>query len=457
MEEKDIVVIGGGAAGYQAASRASLLGGKVVVIEKGDLGGVCVNWGCIPMLFLLHQVGLVRAIKLAKEDGIHAGEVGVDFGRLKSAKDALVKSMSDRMKDNLKARHIEVVWGCGRLASPNRVKVELEGGRIQTVPARKVILATGSIPKRLSVRGADGEGVITVKEALGFSSVPKSAVIVGGGVIGLEIATFWANLGCLATLVEIMPRLIPDEDMDLSLSMEQALKAQGIHVYTGSEVQSIEDVEGAKSVTIAGEGGEHKLAAQVVVFAIGQSPWVEGLGLEDAGVALHNGRIETNERMETSVPGIYAAGDATGEIMLANVATAQGMVAAQNAMGGNESMDYRVVPRTIRTFPEIGAVGITEQEARHREMDIKVGKYPLERNAKASILKDRSGFVKIIADARSEEIIGLHILGPQATEVIHEALMIMQVRATVRDVATALHAHPCLHEAINQAALALRH
>jgi len=456
MEEKDVVVIGGGAAGYPAASRASHLGGKVMVVEKDNWGGICVNWGCIPMLFLLHQVGLVRAIKQAKEDGIHVGKVDIDFSTMKIAKDAFVKSTSERIKGNLAGSHIEMVSGCGKLASPDRVEIKLEDGTSQTVHAKKVILATGSVPKRLNVKGSDGEGVLTMKEALGLHSIPKSAVIIGGGVIGLEIATLWSNLGCRATVVEIMPHLIPNEDLDLSLSMEQVLGGEGIQVYTGTEVQSIEDVKGGKTVTIGGKGGRNKLEAQVVLFAMGQSPSVECLGLEDVGVAFNKGGIRTNERMETTVPGIYAAGDATGIIMLANVGMAQGMVAAQNAMGGNETMNYRVVPRTIRTFPEIGAVGVTEQEAKESRLDIKVGKYPLKGNAKASVQKDRSGFVKIIADAKSEEILGLHILGPQATELIHEALMIMRMRATVRDVANALHGHPCLHEAIQRAAQAMR-
>lgn len=456
MEQRDVVVIGGGAAGYPAASLASHLGGRVMMVEKEYLGGVCVNWGCIPMLFLLHQVGLVRAIKQAQEDGIRVGEIDVDFDRLKAAKDTFVKSTADRMKDNLKARNIDVVEGCARLLSPDRVEIEYRDGERQEVRAKKIILATGSIAKRLSVQGADGKGVMTMKEALGFGSVPKSAVIIGGGVIGLEMASFWANLGCKVTVSEIMPRLIPREDIELSLSMEQILSEEGIQVYTATEVQGIEDAGGQKMVTLAGKGGRHKISAQVVVFAMGQRPWVEDLGLEKIGAALNKGGIQTDERMETTVSGIYAAGDATGEIMLANVGMAQGLVAARNAMGGNETMDYRVVPRTIRTFSEIGAVGITEQEAEQRNLDIKIGKYPLTRNAKASILKDRRGFVKIIAEAESEKIIGLHILGPQATELIHEAVIVMQMGATVRDVAVALHAHPCLHEALNQAARGLK-
>jgi dihydrolipoamide dehydrogenase len=456
MEKKHVVVIGGGAAGYPAASRISQLGGTVTIVEKGNWGGICVNWGCIPMLFLLHQVGLIRAIKQAKEDGIQVDNVGIDFGTMKKAKDAFVKSTSERIKNNLSASKIEMVSGCGRLSSPDRVEIKLDDGTRQTVQAKKVILATGSVPKRLNVKGSDGEGVLTMKEALGLNFIPKSAAIIGGGVIGLEIATFWAALGCAATIVEIEPYLIPNEDLDLSLAMEQILKGEGIQVYTSTEVQSIEDVKGGKCVTIAGKEGKHELEAQVVLFAMGQSPSVEGLGLENVGVAFNKEGIRTNERRETSIPGIYAAGDVTGMIMLANVGMAQGMVAAQNAMGGNETMNYRVVPRTIRTFPEIGAVGVTEQETKARDLSVRIGKYPLKGNAKASVHKDRSGFVKIIADAKTEEILGLHVLGPHATELVHEALMIMQMRATVQDVAQALHGHPCLHEAINRAAQMMR-
>lgn len=452
MEERDVVVIGGGAAGYPAASRASQLGAKVMVVEKEKWGGICVNWGCIPMLFLLHQVGLVRAIRQAQEDGIRVGKVDIDFGTLKAAKDAFVESTSERIKGNFATSHIEMVSGCGRLASPDRVEIKLTDGRTQTVHAKKVIVATGSVPKRLNVKGSDGQGVFTMKEALGLYDLPKSAVIIGGGVIGLEIATLWSNLGCSATVVEIMPRLIPHEDLDLSVSIEQILRGEGIQICTDSEVQSIEDVKGGKSVSVAGKGGKHKLEAQVVLFAMGQSPAVEGLGLENVGVAFSKEGIRTNSRMETSMPGIYAAGDTTGMIMLANVGMAQGMVAAKNAMGGNETMNYRVVPRTIRTFPEIGAVGVTEQEAKEGGLDVKVGKYPLKGNAKASVHKDRSGFVKIIADAKTQEILGLHVLGPHATELVHEALMILQMKATVRDVANAPHGHPSLHEAINRAA-----
>lgn len=455
MDDKHVVVIGGGAAGYTAAVRASQLGGKVILVEREKLGGICLNWGCVPMLFLIRCVGLLQLMKEVKDDGINVGKVTVDFDRLIAAKDTVVKTVTSRMQDTLKANNIEVIRGWARLASPNRVEVELDCGPRRIIEAKKVIVAAGSVPKRLSLPGAEGSGVITLKGALELNQVPKSSVIIGGGVTGLELATFWANLGSVVNVVEIMPQIIPNEDRELALSIEQALRGDGVQIYTGAEVDRIDDIEGAKSVTISGKGVERKLEVQLVVFAVGQTPVVEGLGLEDVGVAVSKGRIQTNRRMETSVEGIYAAGDATGETMLANVGMAQGTVAAENAVDGNSTMDYRVIPRCIRTLPEIGAVGITERQARERELDVRIAKFPLTANTKTSILRERSGFVKIIADSTSGEILGVHIIGPQATELIAEAVMTMQMRGTIQNVARSIHGHPSVHEAIKAAALGL--
>jgi dihydrolipoamide dehydrogenase len=452
MDERNVFVIGGGAAGYPAAARAAQLGGKVTLVEKDKLGGICVNWGCIPMQFLLRNATLVQILKGVKEDGINVGRVGVDYSRLIAAKSTVVESTADRIQANLKASNVEIVRGQGRLVSPDRVEIERDDGSREVFSAKKVILAPGSVPKRLSIPGAEGEGLITMKEALEISSVPKSAVIIGGGVIGLELATFWAHLGCAVSIVEIMPQLIPSEDHEVASFIEQSLRAGGVQIYTGAEVQRINEVKGGKSISISSKGSKHKLEAEIVVFAIGQSPRVDGLGLENVGVSINKGRIQTNKKMETSVDGIYAAGDATGEIMLANVATVQGSVAAENAMGRDSTMDYRVVPRGIRTIPEIGLVGITEKEAREKELEVKIGKYPFASNAKAPMLREGSGFIKVIADAASGEILGVHIVGPQATELIHEAVIAMQMRGTVQDMAAAIHSHPCLHEAMQRVA-----
>lgn len=455
MDEQDLIVIGGGAAGFLAAFRASQFGGKVTVVEKEELGGICTNWGCIPMQFLLGNVMFLQLIKKAKENGINVGKVNIDYDRLISAKSAAIRLRIDRMYSKLKTAKVEVLKGCGRLVSPNFVEVEHEDGTKEVLSAKKIILAAGSLPKKLSIPGAEGEGVITVKEALEISSVPKSVVIIGGGAIGLELATLWANLGSAVSVVEMMAQLIPDEDHEIALFIEQVIRDYGVQIYTGAKVDRVDDVKGRKVVSVSKEGEKHKLEAEMVVFAIGHRPVVEGLGLEDAGVGISDGRIQTNSRMETNVKGIYSAGDVTGEIMLANVAMIQGSVAAENAMGRDSTMDYRLVPRGIRTFPEIGAIGITEKEAGEKDLEVKIVNYPIMKNAKASMLSEPGGFVKIIADSVSGEVLGVHIIGPQATELIHEALIAMQMRGTVQDIAAAIHGHPCLHEAVQQAAQSL--
>ncbi len=450
MKKRDVFVIGGGAGGYSAAPRVNMLGGNVTLVEKDKLGGICMNWGCIPMQFLLRNAMLVQILKEVKEDGINVGGVDVDYSRLITAKNKIVESTDHHILDTLKANNVEIVRGHGRLISPHRVEVELDDGSREVFSAQKVILATGSVPKKLSIRGA--EGGITVKEALHLTSAPKRAVIIGGGVIGLELATFWASLGCAVSVVELMPRVIPDEDHEIASFIEQALSQRGVQIYTEAEVERIEDGNGVKAVTISKKGEKHKLEAEIVVFAIGQSPYFDGLGLEDIGIKIREGRIQTNNRMETNIEGIYGAGDATGEMMLANVATVQGSVAAENAMGRDSTVDYRVVPRGIRTMPEIGVVGITEQEAKEKELKVKISKYPFAKNPKALMLREGSGFIKVLADPASGEVLGVHIVGPQATELIHEAALAMQMRGTVQDIEATIHSHPCLHEAMQRVA-----
>ena len=448
--KRDVLVIGGGAAGYPAAARAGKLGAKVTLVEKDKLGGICMNWGCIPMQFLLRNATLVQILEGIKEDGLTVERVGIDYNRLMAAKNRLVESTVDHILANLKASNVDIVKGHGRLVSPNRIEVELDDGSRELFSAQKIILAPGSLPKRLSVPGADR--VITVKEALDADCAPKSAVIIGGGVIGLELGTLWASMGCAVSVVEHMRRVLPDEDHEIASFIEQALSQRGVHIYTGAEVEKIEEVKGGQLVYISANGAKYKLAAEIVVFALGHSPQVEDMGLENVRISIDKGKVQTNKRMETSVQGIYAAGDATGEIMLANVATVQGAVAAENAMGRQLTMDYRVVPRGIRTIPEIGVVGITEEEAKEKELEVKVGKYPFSSNVKASMLREGNGFIKVIAEAASGRILGFHIIGPQATELIHEAVLVMQMQGTVQDMAGAIHSHPCLHEAMQRVA-----
>ncbi len=455
MAETDVIVIGGGTAGFLAAQIASQLGGNVILVEKEKVGGICPNWGCIPMCFMDHCVEVLKSVKEAGKDGINVGQVEIDYHKLISEKEKVVKGVVAGMEARLQATGVQVVIGSAKLASPNQVEITSDNGKTETIQTDKIIIASGSLPRRYEIPGAYGPGVLTTKELLDLNELPRSLAIIGRSVTALELATVWVNLGCTVSLIARRPQMLPNEDEEIAAQVQQALEADGVHIYAGVDIERIDDGEEGKSITISGEGGKQKVEAQFAVFALGQQPLVDGLGLENAGVAVTEGRIRTNEKMETSVKGVYAAGDATGEMMLASIAMIQGMVAGTNAMGRDATMNYRVVPRLIRTVPPTAAVGITEFEAKERRLDIKVGRFPFGQNPRASIIRESRGFVKIIADATSGEILGVHIIGPQATELIHEAAAVMQMRGTVQDIAATIHGHPSLNETIQRAAQGL--
>jgi dihydrolipoamide dehydrogenase len=289
-----------------------------------------------------------------------------------------------------------------------------------------------------------------------LKELPKSLAIIGRSVNALELASVWANLGSAVSLITRRPRLLPNEDEDIASYIQPILEDDGIRMYNGVEIIKITDGKQGKSVTISDGGIEKKVDAQYVIFALGQSPNVRDIGLENAGIVVIDGRIKTDTRMETNIDGIYAAGDVTGEKMLASVAMIQGMIAGRNAMGGDAAIDYRIVPRSVRTVPPIAAIGISETEANEKGLEIKVGKFPFEQNPKASITGESRGFVKIIADSSSGEILGVHIIGPQAPELIHEVAAVMQMRGKTRDIAAIIHGHPTLHETTQRAAQSLR-
>ena len=452
MDERDVVVIGGGSAGFLAAQIASQLGGNVLLVEKERVGGICPNWGCIPMCFMDHCVEVLKSVKEAEKDGINVGKVSIDFAKLMSEKEKVVKGVVTGMEVRLQVTGVHVLIGSAKLASPNQVEITFDNGTKEIVQAKKIVIAPGSFARRYPIPGAYGSGVLTNKELLDLKELPKSLAIIGRSVTALELATVWLNLGSDISLIARRPQMLPNEDEELATYIQHILEEDGVHMYTGVDVERIDDSKEGKSITISGEGGNQKVEAQFAVFALGQQPLVDGLGLENAGIDVSEGRIRTNERMETNVKGIYAVGDVTGEIMLASVAMIQGMVAGENAMGRDATIDYRVVPRSVRTVPPMAAVGITEGEAKESGLDIKVSRFPFEYNPKAGIIRESRGFVKIIIDSASGEILGVHIIGPQATELIHEAVAFMKVRGTVQDIATVIHGHPSLNETIQRAA-----
>lgn len=452
MKQSDVVIVGGGPAGYVAAIRASQLGGKVILIERDSLGGTCLNRGCIPTKVLLHSVGILESARKGRDYGVNVGDISIDFAKMMSHKDAVVNTLVTGVQYLMRSNAIEVIKGTGTVISPT--EVEVDSGEKESVKGTRIILAPGSVPSVVPIPGVDSSGVITSDDTLQLSEIPRSLLVVGGGAIGVEFATIFAKLGTKVTIVEMLPQIIPTEDLELSTSLKGVLERDGIKIFTSAQVSRIEDApEGDKLITVTTEEGEQRLTAELVLVAVGRKPNIDGLGLERVGIKTERGSITVNDRMETNIPGIYAVGDAIGGILLAHVASAEGAVAVENALGKDSVIDYRVVPRCIYTMPEIAAVGLTESQAREEGLNLKVGRFPFTANSKALILGQRDGFVKVLSDAKSGEIFGVHIFGPQATELMSEATLAMGMEATVSEISSTIHAHPTLSEAMREAAL----
>ncbi len=453
MERKDLIVIGGGPAGYVAAIRASQLGARVLLVERGELGGTCLHRGCVPTKSLLHAVELIDTLRKGRRYGIRAGEVEVDFPRMRQYKDQVVRTALLGIQGLMRDHSIEVVRGVGRLKSPNEVEVETDAG-ISRSSASRVILATGSSWALPPIPGIKGPGRVTVEELFSLDEIPRSLAIIGGGPSGVETSAIFAALGTEVLLIEILPHVLPNEDEDIAGAVGRSLRRAGVEIFTGTLVQGIEeDPEGKLVVILEGKGEEIRKTVQMVVVAAGRRPNSSGLGLEGLGMGMDSGKILTNDRMETSVPGVYAAGDVVGKLMLAHVASREGEVAAENALGMGSRIDYAVVPRCVYARPEVGSVGMAQGEALKKGLDVKVGRFPMAANSKALILGERDGLVKVVAEAHSGQILGIQIAAPHATELVAEAAALLQMKATLRDAASMIHAHPTLHEAIREAAL----
>ncbi len=452
MKESKIAIIGGGPGGYTAAIRAAQLGAPVILIEKGKLGGVCLHQGCIPTKALAHGVRLLQCVKKANDYGIPVMDNGIDMAGMQARKNSVVETLASGIGQLMTTNKIEVINGVGRLRSPNEIEVETADGR-EEVRAEKVILAPGSVPQTLNIPGSDGQDILSSSDTLQISVVPKSLLIIGGGVIGVEFATIFSGLGTKVTLVEIEPHLLPGEDTDISTNLKKILENAGVAVYTDCQVTGLSGSSGGqKTASLQTADETRSLTAQLVMATTGRKPNLENLGLSEAGVAAHPGGIIVNDRMETSITGVYAVGDAVGGWMLAHVASREGIIAAENAMGLSTVMNYESVPRCIFTSPEIAAVGLNEQEARARNYEIAVGRFPLTVNGMGLILGE-GGFIKVIADALKGKVLGVHILAPHASEMIGEATLAMKLGASLKDIADTIHAHPTLSEGFHEAVL----
>lgn len=448
-----VLVIGGGPGGYIAAIRAAQLGASVTLVEKDSLGGTCLNRGCIPTKVLLHTVEVRETIARAGEIGLEVGEAGLNLEKLRQRKQKVTGQLTAGVGVLLKSNGVRVINGTASFVAGRKVKVKLAGGGEEILAADRVIIATGSAGIKLPIPGVDLPGIWDSDTALEVQEVPERLVIIGGGVIGTEFASIYHGLGSRVTVVEMLPRILPPVDAEIALALTGEFKKRGIEVYTESKVSRIERSGQAYAVTVSGPKGEFKVEADRVLVAVGRRPFSEGLGLENTRVQTDRGRILVDEYLETAEPGVFAIGDVIGGAMLAHVAFAEGERAAANALGEKEPMDYRVIPNCIFSQPEVAAVGLTEEEARARGPII-IGRFPFQANGKALIQQEPAGMVKIIASADYNEVLGLHIIGPRATDLILEGSLALKMEATLEEIYGTIHAHPTLGEAIAEAALA---
>ncbi len=446
-----IAIIGAGTGGYVAAIRAAQLGAQVTLVESAAVGGLCLNWGCIPSKSLLACAELAQKIKKAGEFGITiTGAVTYDLGRMVERKNKIVTGLVKGVRTLLKTWNVELIEGRGMLINPTTVRVVKPDGTETIRQADAIIVGTGTTAPALPNLALDGTRIISSREALDLTTIPDSLLIVGGGVEGCEFASPFSALCTKVTLVEMLPRILPTEDEEVSALLAAELKKQGVTILVNARVEKATVGPDGVAATLA--DGSTVASAKVLV-SIGRRFNTGGLGLEEAGVQLgRRGEIPVNERMETNVPGLYAIGDVTGKAMLAHVASAQGKVAVRNVLGRPATMSYDVIPAGIFTFPEVGRVGLTEQEARERGMEIKIGKFRPIGLGKAHASGETTGLMKIITEAKTGRIAGVHLVGAHAADLIHEAAVAMQMGATAGTLAETVHAHPTMPEGLMEAA-----
>lgn len=433
----DVAVIGAGPGGYTAAIRCAQLGARVVLIERDEPGGTCLNRGCIPTKALLSTAALIRAIREAGRHGLRDVRYEVEFGDVMKRKERVVDQLRGGLLTIFKSYGIEMLRGEAAFVNEREIEVAGKDGKTG-VAFGKAIIATGSVPSRIPGLEMDGKRVVTSDHLLAADRVPESLLIAGGGVVGVEFAIIFSQLGSRVTIVEMMPQILPGEDPEVAGALAKMLSLDGIEIRTGEGVRSVPDGRGK------------------VLVATGRKPYFEGLGLDRAGVRVENGRIAVSPAMETGVSGIYAVGDATGGILLAHKAAEEGLVAAENAVAGaGTEVNYDVVPNCIFTIPQVATVGLTEARAKERGIGVKVGRFPFAASGRAVAGGDTRGFVKMVVDAGSGGILGVQIIGPEATELIAQASLLIGLEATTESLKRIAYPHPTLSEALHCAAAAV--
>lgn len=451
----DVIVLGSGPGGYPAAIRASQLGKKVAIVERESLGGICLNWGCIPTKALLKSAQVYEYAKHAADYGITLSNAGADFGGVIKRSRGVADKMSKGVQFLMKKNKIDVIMGTGKLLAPGKLEVTAADGTKQVVEAKNIVIATGGRSRQLPSMPIDGKKIIGYREAMVLPEQPKSMIICGSGAIGSEFAYFYNSLGTKCTIVEFMPRIVPVEDEDISKELEKQFKKQGITIMTDSEVTKVDTSGDGVKATIKTAEGEQVLEADILLSAVGVVANIEGVGLEELGIKTEKGKIIVDANQQTNVPGIYAIGDCTPGQALAHVATKEGINAAEHLSGHHpEPMDYNNIPGCTYCTPEIASVGYTEKAAKEAGYEIKVGKFPFMASGKASAAGATEGFVKVIYDAKYGEFLGCHMIGMNVTELIAEAVTARKLETTAHEILNAVHPHPTMSEGLKEATAA---
>ena len=454
----DVAIIGSGPGGYVSAIRASQLGLSVLLVEKDSrLGGVCTLRGCIPTKALLHTADLLEEARHGAEVGVATREVRLELAAAMKHKERVVRQSSNGIAFLMKKNRVDVTSGFGRIAAPGRISVAAADGAETSYSARNILIATGSTPRSLPGIEIDHKTILSSDSILEIPEVPKSLLVVGTGAVGVEFASIFARFGSRTAVVEILPRIVPLEDEEVSRELAASFKRQGIAVYVDTRIERVTRTEGGVEVLARSPGEKtESFKAEKILMAVGRKPLSEGIGLETLGVATEKGYIRVDGFMRTNVPGIYAIGDVVPTPQLAHVASEEGIVAVEH-MAGRETrpLNYDQVPGCTYCSPEIGSIGLTEAKARERGYDVAVGKFPFSAIGKARIINETSGFVKIVGEKKYDEVLGVHIIGPRATELIAEAGAALRLEATSEELVRTIHAHPTLSEAIHEAAEAV--
>lgn len=448
----DIIVLGSGPGGYVTAIRASQLGFKTAVVEKENLGGVCLNWGCIPTKALLKSAQVFDYLKHASDYGLTVTAFDKDFQAVITRSRSVADGMSKGVQFLMKKNNIDVITGFGKVKPGKKVEVQAPDGKVSEISADHIIIATGARSRELPNLPQDGKKVIGYRQAMTLEKQPKSMIVVGSGAIGVEFAHFYNSMGTEVTIVEFMPNIVPVEDEDISKQMERSMKKAGVKIMTNSSVEKIDTSGNGVKATVKTPKGEETLEAEILLSAVGIKTNIEGIGLEEVGIKTDKDKILVNEYYQTNVPGYYAIGDVVPGQALAHVASAEGITCVEKIAGMHvDPIDYGNIPGCTYASPEIASVGLTEKQAREKGYELKIGKFPFSASGKAKAAGASDGFVKVIFDAKYGEWLGCHMIGAGVTDMIAEAVVARKLETTGHEVLKAVHPHPTMSEAVMEA------